>query len=192
MSGLLTDGTRLKLQSGVYQIRQYYFLRVPEDAAKTGYQVKTIHDEGNDLITVTDHGVMDRTGYNYSISNTGNLSFGQYKLQASNIDGLFSPGSDLWEHGTTSYVADPAECQIVRYSSIYLTSWTLIDGTYYTGEVDRVEYTHASMSEPKSLTFFCVPKDMEKLTGYTWGIDDYDEYDLSAVGNFSGPLPGDN
>jgi len=192
MGGLLADTIREKLQSGVYKIRQFYFIKVPEDEAKTAYQTKTIHDEANGPVTVTDHGVMVRSGYNYSIIDPGKLSFGEYKFQASNVDGFFSAGADLWEHGTTSYVAEPHECIVIRYVQIYTTSWVLIDNTYYTGQVGRVEYVNASATETKSITFFCVPLDMEKLTGYTWGEDDFDEFDLSGVGSFLAPLPENN
>jgi len=192
MSSLLTSAIKLKLRSGVYQIRQYYNLGVPEDIAKTAYQYKPIHDEATGLITVTDHGVMVRSGYNFSVSNPGKLGFGEYKFKASNIDGGFSAGSDLWEHGTTSYIAEPHECIIARYAQIYTTGWTLINGTYYTGQVDRVEYVNASMLEPYSVSFYCTPIDMEKLSGYTWGMDDFDEVDLSSIGSMQAPLPENN
>jgi hypothetical protein len=193
MSGLLTDTIKAKLRSGVYKVEHTYFLKVPEDAAKTSYQSKTIHDlTSGDIVTVIDHGVMNRSGFNFSVSTPGKLSFGEYRFQVSNLNGFFNRGADIWEHGTTHYVAEPHECLLSRYSSIFITSWVLINGTFYTGQVDRVEYVNATMTDPKSATFFCTPLNMELLLSKTWGQDDYDELDLSSMGYFVGPLPEDN
>jgi hypothetical protein len=93
-------------------------------------------------------------------------------------------------HGTTSYEAEPHECKVQRWTYIFTTSWTLLPGTLYNGKIDRVEYNHADFSHGKSITFYCKPLDLEILTGYTWGEDDYDELDLSVT--FTGPLPEDN
>jgi len=193
MSGLLASATAAKLRSGLYKIEHTYFLSVPNAATPTAWELKTIHDvTTNDIRKITDHGVMSREGYNFSVSDPGKLAFGQYKFVASNKDGFFSRGADVWEHSTTSYVAEPHECRVSRYSSIYITSWQILDGTYYTGEIERVEYKDANMTKPGHIVFFCAPVGLELLTGKTWGEDDFDELDLSSAGTFTGPLPEDN
>ena len=191
--GLLATNTRIKIASGQYTIEQNYLIAVPIDAAGTSYQSKTIHMVSSGIKSVTDHGVMVREGFNQSISNPGNLKFGEYHFQVSNLDGSFNPEADLWIHGTSDYVAAAHECKVTRWTSVIVgTAAAMIDGCLYNGKIDRVEYTNKSMGKPKSAAIFCAPFDLEKLTGITWGKDDYDEYDLSSVGFFVAPLPENN
>jgi hypothetical protein len=182
------------IQSGGYQVRQTYQVQVPVDVDWTTYQSKTIHEDGTSTISVIDHGVMVREGYNQTFSKSGALRIGLYKFQVSNADGAFDRGAVLWKHTTSNYQAEPSECKVTRFISVAAigsASFTMIPGTYYLGKINRVEYTLLNIGVPKSAALFCEPSELVNLTGYNWGVDDYDNIRM-GTGTISGPEEGDN
>ncbi len=192
--GNLSTAMKTIILSGRYQVRQTYSVIVPVDAAYTGFQTKAIHTDGTRTISVIDHGVKVREGYNQTIAKPGSLNFGLYRFTVDNADGAFDRGAALWKHTTSSYQAEPSECKVYRFiavAEIGTTSFNVIPGTVYTGKINRVEYKSVNIGVPKTASIFCEPSELIKLTGRTWNEDDFDNVRIGSS-TFQGPLVGDN